>query len=280
MASGVHPDALLGPASVSARVLGHPAILLGGPRALLLQVAHPSVAAGVVAHSDFDADPYRRLARTFEVMHAISFGGPAESEAAARGLAAVHHRVRGTTGAGTPYSAGDGALGLWVHATLVDTAMAVERRYLGELDDEGRARFYDESRRLAAPLGLSEAAVPGDLEAFGAYMASMEAELLDGPAGADAARIARRVLHPPATPRLGLLAPLGARAAARLVRSVTIDLGPPALCRAFGLDEDLDAASAKALVAFAAASRAASPRLPGSVRDPGALVRLTAHLAD
>jgi uncharacterized protein (DUF2236 family) len=278
--AGVHPDALLGPSSVSAQVLGHPAVLLGGPRALLLQVAHPSVAAGVVDHSTFDVDPYRRLARTFEVMHAIAFGSPAESAAAARGLAAVHRRVRGTTGAGATYAAGDPELALWVHATLVDTALAVEARYIGELDAAGRARFYDESRRLAAPLGLPEAIVPEDVDAFRAYVTGMQTELFAGPAGADAARIAAGVLHPPATARLGLLAPLGSRAAARLVRLVTVDLGPPAMCRAYGLPERLDAASAKALVAtVAGVSRAASPRLPGGLRDPGTLVRITERLA-
>lgn len=280
MASGVHPDAVLGPGSVSARILGHPAVLLGGPRALLLQVAHPSVAAGVVDHSDFEVDPYRRLARTFEVMHAIAFGSPSASAAAARDLAAVHHRVRGTTGAGVAYAADDPALALWVHATLVDTSLAVERRYVGELDEAGRARFYDESRRLGPPLGLPADLVPADLRAFEAYMADMEASLLAAPVGTDAARIAGSVLHPPATARLGLLAPLGSRTAARLVQAVTVDLGPPALCRAFGLPETLDVATAKTLMGVVSGlSRLASPRLPGSVRDPGLLVRLTARLA-
>jgi hypothetical protein len=98
--------------------------------------------------------------------------------------------------------------------------------------------------------------------------------------GTDAARVARSVLHPPATAGIGLLAPLGARAAARLVEAVTVDLGPPALCRAYGLPETLDAATAKAVVGMVSGlSRLASPRLPGSARDPGTLVRLTARLA-
>jgi len=282
---GVHPDALLGPDSLSAQVLGHPAVLLGGPRALLLQVAHPAVAAGVVDHSAFDRDPYRRLARTFEVMHAIAFGSPAVSAGAAASLAAVHRRVVGTTAAGVPYAASDPGLALWVHATLVDTALAVEERYIGELDEAGRARFYDESRRLGPALGLDETSIPPDLGSFRAYVADMEGELLGdhGTArapGAEAGRIARSVLHPPPTARLGPLAPLSARAAARLVRMVTVDLGPPALCRAYGLPDRLDFVATRSVLAMVAAlSKAASPRLPGAVRDPGTLVRLTGRLA-
>ncbi|HUO47938.1 MAG TPA: oxygenase MpaB family protein [Acidimicrobiales bacterium] len=280
---GVHPDAILGPDSVSARVLGHPAVLLGGPRALLLQIVHPSVAAGVVDHSNFDVDPYRRLARTFEVMHAIAFGSPAISAGAAAGLAAVHRRVTGTTAGGEPYAAGDPDLALWVHATLVDTSLAVEQRYIGELDEDGRTRYYDESRRLGPALGLDPASIPPDLGAFRAYVAAKEAELLQAPGapGADARRIARSVLNPPPTARLGPLAPLSARAAARLVRTVTVDLGPPALCRAFGLPERLDFVASRSVVSMVAAvSKLASPRLPGAVRDPGTLVRLTGRLAE
>ena len=278
----VHPDAILGPDSVSARVLGHPAVLLGGPRALLLQVAHPSVAAGVVDHSTFDVDPYRRLARTFEVMHAIAFGSPAISAAAAAKLAALHRRVQGTTAAGEAYAASQPDLALWVYATLVDTVLAVERRYVGELDEAGRARFYDESRRLGPPLGLDESTVPPDLAAFRAYMAAVESRLLEqsGAPGVDARRIARSVLNPPPTARLGLLAPLGARAAAQLVRLVTVDLGPPSLCRAYGLPAQLDAVAARGVLAVVATvSKLASPRLPGAMRDPGTLVRLTGRLA-
>ena len=276
----MHPDAVLGPDSVSAQVLGHPAILLGGPRALLLQIAHPLVAAGVVDHSDFDVDPYRRLARTFEVMHAIAFGSPSASAAAARGLAAVHRRVRGTSAAGVAYAADDPALALWVHATLVDTSLAVERRYIGELDDSGRARFYDESRRLGPLLGLPAELVPENLAAFEAYRDGVQSSLLAAPMSSDAARIAESILHPPATARLGMLAPLGSGTAARLVQAVTVDLGPPALCQAFGLPVKLDVAAARTLVAvISGLSRLATPRLPGSIRDPGTLVRLTARLA-
>ena len=50
-------------------------LLLGaGPRALLLQIAHPLVAAGVADHSDFRSDPWRRLDGTLRSYLRIIYG--------------------------------------------------------------------------------------------------------------------------------------------------------------------------------------------------------------
>ena len=98
-------------------------LLLGaGPRALLLQIAHPAVAAGVNDHSDFRADPWRRLAGTLRSYLTIVYGSTAAARAEIRRLNTLH---RGITGPG--YAARDPELSLWVHATLVDSTMAVAR---------------------------------------------------------------------------------------------------------------------------------------------------------
>jgi len=112
------PDVgLFGPDSLTWRVNREQALLLGGGRALLLQLAHPLVAAGVADHSDFRSDPLRRLRRTLDATLAMIFGTTAEAEAAAAGVRAVHERVTGTLrtrvgrfDAGTPYRAEDPAL--------------------------------------------------------------------------------------------------------------------------------------------------------------------------
>ncbi len=278
MATAVDKDALLGPASISARLLGHPAVLLGGPRALLLQLAHPSVAAAVAGQSGFATDPYRRLARTFAVMNTISFGPPAEATAARTALAAVHRGVQGTTPAGVDFRASDPDLALWVHATLVDTLLAVEHRYIAALDDAGRARLYDESRLVAPRLGVPVAAVPPDIHAFRRYMDDTGAALLG--AVTDEARIvARGVLAPPPSPALGVVARPVAVVARRVVRAVTLDLGPPALRRAYGLGPGPGRADSAITGALAAPSRLVSPILPRRCFDPGRLVAFTAWLA-
>ena len=48
---------LFGPDTVSWRVIGHPAALVGGMRALLLQALHPLAMAGVAQHSNYIEDP-------------------------------------------------------------------------------------------------------------------------------------------------------------------------------------------------------------------------------
>ncbi len=105
-------------------------LLLGaGPRALLLQIAHPSVAAGVNDHSDFRADPWRRLNGTLRSYLAIVYGSAATARAEIRRLNALH---RGIVGPG--YAARDPSLSLWVHATLIDSTLTVSDAWLGPLD--------------------------------------------------------------------------------------------------------------------------------------------------
>src|SRR5438445_12581788 len=104
---------LFGPGSMVWRVNGEAVLILGGARALLLQVAHPMVAAGVVDHSDFGARPYARLWHTLDVVLTITFGDSEQSADAAERVAEIHRRVMGERH-GRPYSALDPDLLLWV----------------------------------------------------------------------------------------------------------------------------------------------------------------------
>src|SRR5512147_235711 len=115
---------LFGPQSLSWRVNRETALLLGGGRALLLQVAHPLVAAGVAAHSQFQHAPLERLWRTLDLMLTITFADAAHAVAAVRQIERVHAAVRGRLDSnvgpfprGTCYDANDPELLLWVHAT-------------------------------------------------------------------------------------------------------------------------------------------------------------------
>src|SRR3954463_13256751 len=112
---------LYGPDTVTWRVNREAVLLAGGGRALLLQVAHPLVAAGVARHSTFETQPWTRLHRTLDLVTKITFGDRRTSELASARLRGVHARVQGTAADGTPYSARDPDLLLWVWATLVDS---------------------------------------------------------------------------------------------------------------------------------------------------------------
>jgi uncharacterized protein (DUF2236 family) len=73
------------PGALIRRVNEEPVILLGAGRALLLQLAHPAVAAGVDEHSDFQHDPFKRLQGTLQAMYAMVWGPPTSPRAWAGG---------------------------------------------------------------------------------------------------------------------------------------------------------------------------------------------------
>jgi uncharacterized protein (DUF2236 family) len=167
---------MFGPGSMTWRVNGEAVLLLGGGRALILQVAHPKVAAGVAEFSNYREDPWGRLYRTLDVTLKIAFGDPRTSRAAAEGLRRAHHRVVGTDDRGEPYRALDPDLLLWVHATLIDTALTIYERYVAVLTPRERDAYYGEMKTLGEAYSIPRGAMPVDHAAFRRYWASMLAE--------------------------------------------------------------------------------------------------------
>lgn len=187
---------LYGPRSEAWRLNREAMLVLGaGPRALLLQIAHPAVAAGVDEHSDFRADPWRRLAATLRSYLTIVYGTTAVARAEIRRLNALH---RGIVGPG--YSARDPELALWVHATLIDSTIVANDAWIEPLSRARRAAFYLETRPIGRAFGVPEALLPADLDAFEAYLETMLAP--GGPVrvSAVARELARIILHPPLGP--------------------------------------------------------------------------------
>lgn len=184
---------LFGPGSEAWRLDREAMLLLGaGPRALLLQIAHPSVAAGVAEHSEFRADPWRRLDGTLRSYLRIVYGSTATARAEIQRLKELH---RGIRGAG--YRARDPVLSMWVHATLVDSTMAAYDAWLEPLPRERAARFYAEMWPIAAAFGVPVKLNPPNLDAFEAYVAE---QLAPGGAvrvGDTARELAQVILHPP-----------------------------------------------------------------------------------
>src|SRR5262247_141636 len=118
---------VFGPRSISWQVNREAAIFLGAGRALLLQLAHPWVAAAVEQHSDTFANPIGRFHRTFSTVFTMVFGTLAQSLDAARRLHRRHASIQGTLQsaagpfpAGSFYCANDVSALRWVHATLVE----------------------------------------------------------------------------------------------------------------------------------------------------------------
>ena len=255
-------DGLFGPRTVTWRIDREAAVLLGGGRALLLQIAHPLVAAAVAKHSRFRERPLERLWRTLDLMLTIVFADAAGALDAVAAIERVHIGVRGALDgpvgrlpAGTAYAAADPVLALWVHATLVDSALVAYERFVGPLRPHERATYWEQSKRIARILGIPDAMLPGTFAAFRRYVATMLAgdELTVDRDGRDAAAA---ILRPPVA--------LGVSGLFRLTRFVTAGLLPPVVRARFGLG--WSGAEEAALSALAAASRAIVPLLPLSVR--------------
>src|SRR5579864_5686758 len=119
-------DGFSGPPSVTWRLAADLSGPVAGLRSVLIQALHPLAMAGVDQHSDWRRDPVGRLAATSAYTATVTYGDRAGADRAARRVRAIHERVRGVDSVtGLPYAAGDPALLLWVHAALVDSALAV-----------------------------------------------------------------------------------------------------------------------------------------------------------
>ncbi len=170
-------DGYFAPDSVIRRIGNSPLTpFLGGGPAVLLQVAHPLVATGVTQHSDYRRELWRRLLRTLRALYLIVFGTKVEAEEAGAAVQRVHARVQGQTQeqlgpfpAGTPYSASDPELRLWVHATLVEASLAVYSRFVQPLSADEQERYYQEMAVVARLFGTPAHAIPPTLAHFRDY---------------------------------------------------------------------------------------------------------------
>ena len=207
--------------SMIRRVNRENVLLLGGGRALLMQLAHPKVAAGVDEHSDFRRAPLRRLRRTIRMTMAIVFGDRETALAAARAVNQTHAQVRGAG-----YRAMDPDLLMWVHGTLVDSALVTFETFVRPLSAPSREEFYRQMNEAAALLGVPDDRFPVSYADFREYMDRM-VESGAVRVGTLASELARHVLRP------GLrLVPGGARIPFEIV---TAGLLPPRGREQYGL---------------------------------------------
>ncbi|HET9808749.1 MAG TPA: oxygenase MpaB family protein [Candidatus Limnocylindria bacterium] len=169
-------------------------LALGSTAAVLLQIAHPLVAAGVDQHSDFRRDPLGRFHRTANTSLDAVFGTTARARRALRRIDARHVAVRGTAEDGRPYHAQDPELLLWVQATLVLTSLRWYELVAGMLPPSDRQRYWDEGKIFARELGVPDALFPPTIDDLERY----ERDMLETTVVPDATSrlVARTVLHP------------------------------------------------------------------------------------
>lgn len=162
---------LFGPGSASWPVITDAAAIIGGLRALLVQLLHPLAMAGVADHSQFRDDPLGRLQRTSAYVTGTTLGSTREALALARRVRGVHRRIRGTAPDGRPYQADDPHLLAWVSIVLTSSFLATDRAYAQRPATDATAdRFVAEQSRAAALLDPRV-----DLDAVGADPEALDA---------------------------------------------------------------------------------------------------------
>lgn len=219
--------------SLIRRVHRERAVALYGPRALLMQAAHPLAVSGLLAHSDALDDPYERLARTAQTMNTIVFGTRSDADRLTAHVRAMHARARGRIPravgrypAGTPYRADDPELLLWVLFTLIDSALVVYRRYVDSLSRDDEARLWEDYKIVGRLFGLESQQLPATIDDLDAYRRRMldgdELEVTDW-----ARRRAREIVFEPPVP-------WAIRPLVETVNFVTIALLPDQIRRQYG----------------------------------------------
>ena len=171
--------------SVVRAVVAEPVTSLLVQRALVMDVAHPKIAAAVADHSDFQRHPLSRAWVTADAAVRLVFGDERVARGAARQIYGVHDHINGRRGgvaddAGGPhYTAHDASLLVWVWATLVDTAETAFTRWVRPFSAAEAETFYDEMLSFARFLGIPSALLPVDRRAFACYLdAALSADFL------------------------------------------------------------------------------------------------------
>jgi uncharacterized protein (DUF2236 family) len=191
-------ELLVGPDSVCWHTVSDPRLYLGMLYPLLLQVAHPTVDAGVRDFSDFERRPWQRLLRTLDYVSLLVYGGE-QAIVAGRRLRALHARFRGMRDDGVPYHALEPHAYAWVHATLLQSVVSGHRRFGQPMRGEQLERFYDEYRGLGALVGVDPHELPDSWQGFNDYFAEVSRSQL-GPTDSVRRVLSAVELAPPPAP--------------------------------------------------------------------------------
>ena len=258
---------LFGPGSVTWWLMSDAAAFVGGIRSLLVQAAHPEVAAGVGDHSAYREDPLGRLSRTAAYVTATTYGSLPEVNAALTVVRTAHRPVSGTSHRGLAYDAGEPGMGAWVHNALVDSFLSARRTYgPTPVSDADADAYVAEQARLGERLGVSP--LPDTAAELSAWLAEPPAAA-PSPAAADAIAFLL-------APRL----PLPTRFAYHRLLHAAVATIPPRLQRAIGVRPHRGAQPAgRAVVGVLRAAMGSSPAWAaarercGEPRPPGVRFR-------
>jgi uncharacterized protein (DUF2236 family) len=233
--------------------------------AVLLQVAHPTVGAGVGQYSGFLDDPWGRLLRTLDYVNGSVYGGPRMAWEIGRRVHGIHKAIKGTRPDGEPYHALEPKAYAWVHATLASALADGARTFGTPLEPHEEQDFWDEWKRLGLLIGVRLEQLPERWADFHDYFDEMvENELEDSET---LQNVIHSVFHPVKPPLPGIPEAIWSVASwpgTELLRLTTVGSLPAKLRERLGLpwnrERDI------ALRAQQRAIRGLMPRLPDRLR--------------
>lgn len=176
-------EGLFGPGSLAWEMYREVVTPVGFLSAVLLQMAHPAIAAGVAQHSSFVEDTRGRAYRTSASFYGLLFGPLSEVLAGTRKLHAMHRAVRGRVtdggvpGEGAAYRANDQALLCWVASTVTVAGRAAFEAIVRPLTAAEREESHRGMLLANAAVGVLPESLPPDAEGFERWYQAT----LDGP---------------------------------------------------------------------------------------------------
>jgi uncharacterized protein (DUF2236 family) len=262
-----HPSPALGPETITWRRAGDVRVLLAAGYALVLQVAHPTVGAGVSEHSSFQRDPWGRLLRTLDYACTMVYGGEAAARETGARIRATHRQIKGVRPDGQRYSALEPEAYAWVHATLAQGIVIAHERFGRRLGEKQREELWAQWLALGPLLGIRAGDLPADWPGFCRYFDEMTMHRLKRTQAVDEVLAALARPAPPAPELYRPFWPILRMPLAHGVLLSTVGLLSPALRSQLGIRwtrrEETE------LRALAVALRAATPVMPSWLRNTG-----------
>jgi len=254
---------------VTWRISGDMRLFAASGYALLLQVAHPTVGAGVTEHSNFKEDPWGRLLRTLDYTTSMVYGGPDLAWEVGRRVREMHKQIKGVRPDGERYHALEPRAYAWVHATLAEAIIKAHRVFCSpQLSPDEINEFWAEWRLMGRLIGVRDGDLPETWSGLLAYFDEMVVnELEDTEAAQD---VLESLLSPTAPPlpwmREGLWR-VASWPSSRAGSMGTIGMLPAVLRERLGLE--WGPSKQRRFNALARVSRASRPLMPEPAKNFG-----------
>lgn len=238
---------------------------------LLLQIAHPTVGAGVEQFSSYRQNPWPRLFNTADYVMASVYGdADLAGEVGAR-VRNMHKSIKGTKADGSKYHALEPEAFAWVHATLFQAYERLGTVFIGaKWDASTREQMWEEWIDLGRFVGVRSRDLPATYSEYQVYFDDMVANKLIHTKAVD--DFADSVFKSPPAPPLGLrpielVWPAVGLPAGKLMQLFAIGLLPGELRERLGFK--WSRGQQMQFNSIAAMSRMTTPVVPRALRVTG-----------